>query len=125
MFAASQPLHKVGISQHLSPDAAVIGTLDLQQERAAKQIGSGHRILSGVAGRKTLILTSRAKWMLEEDPTKDPDHLLQRDPCCLHQLCHSRNDNQRPTLCQPGVEARHFHGWAKAVCGSLPVMATA
>jgi len=103
-------------------DATVIRTLDLQQERAAKQIGSGHRILSGVAGSgKTLILTSRAKWMLEEDPTQKI--LITCFNVTLAAYINSviqGNNNQRPALCRPGVEARHFHGWAKAICGSLP-----
>lgn len=27
-------------------------------------------------------------------------------------------------LCEPGVEVRHFHGWARAICGSLPQFGT-
>ena len=49
-------------------DATVIRTLDLAQEKAAKQMGEGHRIVSGVAGSgKTLLLTSRAKWLAENN----------------------------------------------------------
>ncbi len=103
-------------------DATVIRTLDLQQERAAKQIGSGHRILSGVAGSgKTLILTSRAKWLLEEDPTQKI--LITCFNVTLAAYIRSvvqGSKSQQPVLCQAGVEARHFHGWAKALCGSLP-----
>ena len=103
-------------------NATVIKTLDLQQERAAKQIGNGHRILSGVAGSgKTLILISRAKWLLEEDPTKKI--LITCFNVTLAAYIRSvaqGGNSQLLKLCQPGVEARHFHGWAKAVCGSLP-----
>jgi hypothetical protein len=103
-------------------DATIIRTLDLQQERAAKQIGNGHRILSGVAGSgKTLILTSRAKWMLEEDPEKKV--LITCFNVALAAYIRSvvhGGKNEIPSLCQPGVEARHFHGWARAMCGALP-----
>lgn len=41
-----------------------IRTLDLRQERTAKSIGEGHRILKGVAGSgKTLVLASRAAYL--------------------------------------------------------------
>jgi len=104
------------------PDATVIKTLDLQQERAAKQLGSGHRILSGVAGSgKTLILTARAKWMLEESPNQRV--LITCFNVTLAAYIRSvvhNGINSGPKLCEPGVEARHFHGWARAVCGSLP-----
>lgn len=106
----------------LPDDATIIKTLDLQQERAAKQLGNGHRILSGVAGSgKTLILTARAKWMLEENP--DQRVLITCFNVTLAAYIRSvvhRGGADRPRLCEPGVEARHFHGWAKAICGSLP-----
>lgn len=106
----------------IPPDATVIKTLDLQQERAAKQLGNGHRILSGVAGSgKTLILTARAKWMLEEDPSQRV--LITCFNVTLAAYIRSivhNGKNTNPRLCEPGVEARHFHGWARAVCGSLP-----
>jgi hypothetical protein len=103
-------------------DATVVKTLDLQQERAAKQLGNGHRILSGVAGSgKTLILTSRAKWMLEENP--DQRVLITCFNVTLAAYIRSviyGGKNATLKLCKPGVEARHFHGWARAICGSLP-----
>lgn len=103
-------------------DATVIKTLDLQQERAAKQLGDGHRILSGVAGSgKTLILMSRAKWLLEED--SDQRVLITCFNITLAAYIRSvvhGGRNVAPKLCMTGIEARHFHGWAKAVCGSLP-----
>lgn len=45
-------------------DEELLKTLDLQQERTAKGIGVGHRILKGVAGSgKTLVLACRAKFL--------------------------------------------------------------
>lgn len=103
-------------------DATVVKTLDLQQERAAKQLGNGHRILSGVAGSgKTLILTSRAKWMLEENP--DQRVLITCFNVTLAAYIRSvvhGGKNIPLRLCSPGVEVRHFHGWARALCGALP-----
>lgn len=103
-------------------DATVIKTLDLQQERAAKQLGSGHRILTGVAGSgKTLILTSRAKWLLEESP--DQRILITCFNVTLAAYIRSVVHDGRNIalkLCSPGVEARHFHSWAKAICGTVP-----
>ncbi|MCP9883339.1 AAA family ATPase [Cyanobium sp. Alchichica 3B3-8F6] len=103
-------------------DATIIKTLDLQQERAAKQLGDGHRILSGVAGSgKTLILTARAKWLLEGNP--DQRVLITCFNVTLAAYIRSVVHGGKRVvakLCSPGVEARHFHGWAKAICGSLP-----
>lgn len=48
-----------------------IKLLDLKQQEYAYQIGSGHRILRGVAGSgKTLILATRARVLADEDPDK-------------------------------------------------------
>lgn len=46
-----------------------IKAMDLHQESLAKQIGDKHRLIRGVAGSgKTLILASRAKMLLKENP---------------------------------------------------------
>lgn len=46
--------------------AEAIKILDLQQEKTAKSIGAGHRILKGVAGSgKSLVLACRARYLLE------------------------------------------------------------
>lgn len=43
--------------------------LDLEQENEARRIGSGHRLLWGVAGSgKTVLLISRAKYLAREHP---------------------------------------------------------
>jgi hypothetical protein len=45
-------------------DSDLIKTLDLQQEKVAKSIPEGHRVLKGVAGSgKTLVLSCRAKYL--------------------------------------------------------------
>lgn len=46
-----------------------IQTMDLHQEKLAKQIGDKHRLLRGVAGSgKTLVLTTRAKLLHKKHP---------------------------------------------------------
>ncbi|MCA1031181.1 AAA family ATPase [Bacillus timonensis] len=46
-----------------------IKTMDLHQENLAKQLGDKNRLIRGVAGSgKTLILVSRAKMLLKENP---------------------------------------------------------
>lgn len=45
-------------------DEDILKTLDLQQEKTAKSIGNGHRIIQGVAGSgKTLVLSCRARYL--------------------------------------------------------------
>ncbi len=55
------------------PDAPsepqILKILDLEQEKEARRIGSGHRLLWGVAGSgKTVLLISRAKYLAQENP---------------------------------------------------------
>ncbi|HOT98293.1 MAG TPA: 3'-5' exonuclease [bacterium] len=50
-------------------DEELLKTLDLQQERTAKSLGEGHRILKGVAGSgKTLVLACRVKYLKQIHP---------------------------------------------------------
>lgn len=47
----------------------VVRVMDRRQERMARDLGSGHRIIRGVAGSgKTLVLMHRARWMAEMLP---------------------------------------------------------
>jgi hypothetical protein len=51
-----------------SPDLAV---LDLKQQQLAFHLGDGYRVIRGVAGSgKSLILTARARHLVEQDPSK-------------------------------------------------------
>jgi superfamily I DNA and RNA helicase len=104
-------------------DATVIRTLDLAQEKAAKQMGGGHRILSGVAGSgKTLILTARAKWLAENKP--ESKILITCFNVTLAAYIRSVVTQAVPFgQVAPGngrIEARHFHDWARSISGSLP-----
>jgi|694.fasta_scaffold119510_6 hypothetical protein len=103
-------------------DATIIKTLDLQQEKAAKQMGEGHRVLSGVAGSgKTLILTARARWLAENNP--DLRILITCYNVTLAAYIRSVVKDSSPNNSSDNsgsIEALHFHGWAKKISGSLP-----
>jgi len=50
--------------------AASLRALDLEQERLARTLGSGHRLIFGVAGSgKTIVLVARAKYLAEAMPS--------------------------------------------------------
>lgn len=80
-----------------------LAVLDLRQERNARAIGSGHRVVYGVAGSgKTVLLVARAK-LLAEDPGKR-----------ILLLCYNRLLAQylRTALSGcPGVKVMTFHAW--------------
>ena len=77
--------------------------LDLRQERNARAIGNGHRIVYGVAGSgKTVLLIARAK-ILAEVPEKR-----------ILVLCYNRLLAQQLATALSGyrgVKVMTFHGW--------------
>jgi len=85
-----------------------LAVLDLRQERNARAIGDGHRIVYGVAGSgKTVLLIARAK-MLAEDPDRR-----------ILVLCYNRLLSQHLQAALAGqnnVTAMTFHRWASN-CG--------
>lgn len=80
-----------------------LAVLDLRQERNARAIGTGHRIVYGVAGSgKTVLLITRAK-LLAEDPEKR-----------ILVLCYNRLLAQHLATALSnyrGVEVTTFHRW--------------
>lgn len=84
----------------------VIEVLDARQEQHAKSLGSGHRLLSGVAGSgKTVLLLARARHLALANP--DARTLL---------LCYNKvlAEWLRARIADcPAVTVRHFDGWAK------------
>lgn len=80
-----------------------LAVLDLRQERNARAIGDGHRIVYGVAGAgKTVLLIAQAK-LLAEDPSKR-----------ILALCYNRLLAQHLKTAlssRPGVTATTFHRW--------------
>jgi AAA domain len=80
-----------------------LAVLDLRQERNARAIGDGHRIVYGVAGSgKTVLLIARAK-LLAEDPDKR-----------ILILCYNRllAEHLETALAKhPGATVTTFHRW--------------
>ncbi len=89
------------------PDEDQLAVLDLRQERHARSLGDGHRILYGVAGSgKTVLLASRARLLAREDPEAE-----------VLVLCFnvSLAAYLRLTLQDcPRVRVLHFDAWATA-----------
>jgi hypothetical protein len=81
-----------------------LAVLDLRQERNARALGDGHRIVYGVAGSgKTVLLVARAK-LLAEDPEKR-----------ILMLCYNRLLAQHLAVALAGhgrVAVLTFHRWA-------------
>lgn len=81
--------------------------LDLRQERHAASLGTGHRIIHGVAGSgKTVLLIARARLLASEDPTKEV--LLLCFNVALAAYLEARLADCR------NVVVRHFDGWARS-----------
>jgi hypothetical protein len=79
-------------------------SLDLEQERTAREIGNGHRLLFGVAGSgKTVVLVARAKFLSEALPS---GRIL---VLCFNVTLKAYLD---ALLSQcPNVDVLTFHGW--------------
>ncbi|MFZ1765406.1 MAG: NERD domain-containing protein, partial [Candidatus Nitrotoga sp.] len=92
------------------PDMVKI--MDMEQEKLARNLGDGHRIIHGVAGSgKTLILAYRAMCL---------DKLGLAKPILV--LCYNKTlaAKLKQLLAEKGagdrVHVRHFHGWCKDMC---------
>ena len=90
----------------------LIKVMDTHQEKIARNLGEGHRIIHGVAGSgKTLLLAFRCLHL---------DRLKMAKPILV--LCYNKTLAARLTamLKERGtgdnVHVRHFHGWCKAMC---------
>lgn len=92
------------------PDMVKI--MDLEQEKIARNLGEGHRIIHGVAGSgKTLLLAYRCLYLDKQKLAK---------PILV--LCYNKTlaAKLKQMLEQKGagdsVHVRHFHGWCKDMC---------
>lgn len=80
--------------------------LDVRQERQARNIGSGHRVLYGVAGSgKTILLLARARLLAEVDGTARI-LVLCYNRCLADYLRGSLAENRQQ------ISVYHFHAWA-------------
>jgi hypothetical protein len=90
----------------------IVKVMDMEQEKLARNLGDGHRIIHGVAGSgKTLILAYRAMY-LDKLGLAKPILVLCFNKVLaakLKQLLAERGAGDR-------VHVRHFHGWCKEMC---------
>ncbi|MBE9060536.1 nuclease-related domain-containing DEAD/DEAH box helicase [cf. Phormidesmis sp. LEGE 11477] len=100
-------------------DSKIIVSLDPAQETAARRLGEGHRLISGVAGSgKTLILIARAKFLANESSEHRILILCYHKSLAayLRSLIHSPD---YPNYEQQ-IEILHFNDWARNILGVLP-----
>lgn len=90
-----------------SIDLSEPGMLAQTQEKVARyEIGSGHRILFGVAGSgKTMILIARARWQAIRDPQRS-----------ILVLCYNRSLSlylAKVLECYKNINVMTFHAWVR------------
>jgi hypothetical protein len=80
----------------------VVKVMDLRQERLAKGLGGGHRVIRGVAGSgKTIVLIARARLLARSYPQ---DRILVT--CFTRSLASRLREHLRD---QPNIEVIHLH----------------
>lgn len=90
----------------------IVKVMDMEQEKLARNLGDGHRIIHGVAGSgKTLILAYRAMYLDKLGLAKPILVLCYNTVLAtkLKQLLAERGAGDR-------VHVRHFDGWCKDMC---------
>lgn len=107
--ATEQPDTAETISKVL-PD--IIKVMDLKQEKVARNLGEGHRIIHGVAGSgKTLLLAFRCLHLNQVAQDK-PILVL----CFNKTLAARLKEMLAERGAGNGIHIRHFHGWCKDMC---------
>lgn len=99
-------------------DEELLKTLDLEQEKTAKSLGEGHRILKGVAGSgKTLVLACRVKYLKQIHPKWKILIVCYNISLrqYLKKLIDISGENQ---VISEGVYINHFHGLVKELTGA-------
>ena len=97
-----------------SDNDAVFKVMNLTQEKHAKGLGYGHRVIRGVAGSgKTVILICRARYLSEAH--KDWNILV----LCYNKTLASFLRNSIVGNDIDNVEVIHFHGWINRIFTSL------
>lgn len=99
-----------GKIKEVLPD--LIKVMDTQQEKIARNLGEGHRIIHGVAGSgKTLLLAFRCVLLDKLKPAK-PILVL----CYNKALAAKLTTMLKERGVGDNVHIRHFHGWCKSMC---------
>ncbi|MBE9112603.1 NERD domain-containing protein [Nodosilinea sp. LEGE 07298] len=104
----------------LPEGSTAVVPLDLDQERLARNMKDGHRLISGVAGSgKTLILLARAKVLANRLLDQRILILCFNITLAAHLRSLLHGDTMNPQY-QDCIEVMHFHDWAKSILGRLP-----
>lgn len=93
-------------------DKDVIAVMDYNQEKEARSLGDGHRVIHGVAGSgKTVLLKHRAKVLSELYPNKK-----------ILVVCFNKSlaNKLRQNFTQSNIEVSHFHGWCEKIKYTAP-----
>lgn len=89
-----------------APIPSLLKVMDLQQEQLARSLGSGHRVIHGVAGSgKTMILGYRTQYLASL--SKKPILVLCYNKSLASRLQQVIHKNQVGHT----IEVQHFHGW--------------
>lgn len=108
------------VEEPLPMGATRLLSLDLEQERLARTMGSGHRLISGVAGSgKTLILLARAKTLANGLLPRRVLILCFNITLAAHLRSLLHSDSRNPQY-RERIEVLHFHSWARSLLGRLP-----
>lgn len=98
--------------------AAALRTLDLEQERTAKSIAEGHRVLKGVAGSgKTVVLACRARYLQQLHPDWHILVVCFGIPMAQH-IRHLLADSEQSPSPPVPIDVRHYHQLVTDLTGS-------
>jgi hypothetical protein len=116
LFAAAEAPDTQSPADVATPLAEVVPDLvrvmDREQEKFARNLGSGHRMIHGVAGSgKTLILAYRCLQLSGAEPGK-PILVL----CFNTALADRLRELLKARGVHDNVQVRHFHGWCREMC---------
>ena len=104
----------------LKEASKVVISLDIDQERLARSMKDGHRLISGVAGSgKTLILLARAKALANRLLDQHILILCFNITLAAHLRSLLYSDDLNPHY-QDRIQVMHFHDWARSILGRLP-----
>lgn len=94
------------LTEAQAPMPSLLKVMDLQQEQLARSLGSGHRVIHGVAGSgKTMILGYRSQYLAAL--SNKPILVLCYNKSLASRLQQVIQKNQMGDK----IEVQHFHGW--------------
>jgi UvrD-like helicase C-terminal domain/AAA domain len=98
----------VSANRPLPPGSVALDVLDASQEQVVRSIGSGHQVIFGIAGSgKSVLVTSRARLIATQDPTKKVLILCYNKVLAASMAAQFAGDPAMQL-----VEIRTFHSWA-------------